>query len=222
MATHVFLDLDGTLTDPKIGITNSIRYSMAKMENPLPENLDLDWTIGHSLWYSFKELGLGANDTDQAISYYRERYTDIGLFENHVYEGIPEALQMLKENNVSMYLMTSKPHNYAKKITSHFNLSKFLTYEFGSELNGKNTDKADLIKEALHHLKLQPEDTTTVGDRKFDIVGEFEPFCLILLSVIAPQLKVRYPPYRATYYSEIFPFAVLVLSRYEVKTALNQ
>ena len=171
MAMHVFLDLDGTLTDPKIGITNSIRYSMAKMDSPLPKSLDLDWTIGPSLWYSFKELGLGANDTEKAISYYRERYTDIGLFENHVYEGIPEALQMLKENNVSMYLMTSKPHNYAKKITAHFNLSKFLTYEFGSELNGKNTDKADLLKEALNHFKLQPEDTIMVGDRKFDIVG---------------------------------------------------
>ena len=56
MATHVFLDLDGTLTDPKIGITNSIRYSMAKMDSPLPKSLDLDWTIGPSLWYSFKEF----------------------------------------------------------------------------------------------------------------------------------------------------------------------
>tara|TARA_B100001142_G_scaffold257087_1_gene258623 strand:- start:475 stop:1125 length:651 start_codon:yes stop_codon:yes gene_type:complete len=174
MGTNVFLDLDGTLTDPKIGITKSIRYSMAKIGSPLPKGYDLDWTIGPSLWYSFKELGLEANDTDKAINYYRERYTDIGLFENYVYEGISEALQMLKENNIIMHLMTSKPHIYARKITAHFNLSKFLTHEFGSELDGKNTNKADLIREALHYLKLPPHEAIMVGDRKFDIIGAKE------------------------------------------------
>ena len=174
MSTNVFLDLDGTLTDPKIGITKSIRYAMAKLDSPLPEKFDLDWTIGPSLWYSFKELGLGDRETDKAINYYRERYTETGLFENYVYEGISEALQMLKENNIIMHLMTSKPHIYARKITANFNLSKFLTYEFGSELNGKNTNKANLISEAMDYLKLVPQDAIMVGDRKFDIIGAKE------------------------------------------------
>lgn len=174
MSTNVFLDLDGTLTDPKIGITKSIRYAMAKLDSPLPEKFDLDWTIGPSLWYSFKELGLGDRETDKAINYYRERYTETGLFENYVYEGISEALQMLKENNIIMHLMTSKPHIYARKITANFNLSKFLTHEFGSELNGKNTNKANLISEAMDYLKLVPQDAIMVGDRKFDIIGAKE------------------------------------------------
>ena len=174
MSTNVFLDLDGTLTDPKIGITKSLRYAMAKLDSPLPEKFDLDWTIGPSLWYSFKELGLGDSETDKAINYYRERYTETGLFENYVYEGISEALQMLKENNIIMHLMTSKPHIYARKITANFNLSKFLTYEFGSELNGKNTNKANLISEAMDYLKLVPQDAIMVGDRKFDIIGAKE------------------------------------------------
>ena len=174
MSTNVFLDLDGTLTDPKIGITKSLRYAMAKLDSPLPEKFDLDWTIGPSLWYSFKELGLGDRETDKAINYYRERYTETGLFENYVYEGISEALQMLKENNIIMHLMTSKPHIYARKITANFNLSKFLTHEFGSELNGKNTNKANLISEAMDYLKLVPQDAIMVGDRKFDIIGAKE------------------------------------------------
>ena len=174
MSTNVFLDLDGTLTDPKIGITKSIRYAMAKLDSPLPEKFDLDWTIGPSLWYSFKELGLGDRETDKAINYYRERYTETGLFENYVYEGISEALQMLKENNIIMHLMTSKPHIYARKITANFNLSKFLTHEFGSELNGKNTNKANLISEAMDYLKLAPQEAIMVGDRKFDIIGAKE------------------------------------------------
>ena len=174
MSTNVFLDLDGTLTDPKIGITKSIRYAMAKLDSPLPEKFDLDWTIGPSLWYSFNELGLGDRETAKAKNYYRERYTETGLFENYVYEGISEALQMLKENNIIMHLMTSKPHIYARKITANFNLSKFLTYEFGSELNGKNTNKANLISEAMDYLKLVPQDAIMVGDRKFDIIGAKE------------------------------------------------
>ena len=149
MPIDVFLDLDGTLTDPKVGITKSIRYAMTKIGAPLPKNLDLDWTIGPSLWDSFGKMGLQNKDIDKAVTYYRERYTDVGLFENQVYKGIPAALKILQKNHIKMYLMTAKPHSYAKKITAHFGLTKFLTYEFGSELDGKNTNKTDLIGHAL-------------------------------------------------------------------------
>ena len=171
MFTHAFLDLDGTLTDPKIGITKSIRYAMNKLGQPISEKVDLDWTIGPSLWYSFEKMGLNSDDADKAVNYYRERYTKIGLFENHVYPGIPKALEELKANHLKMYLMTSKPHSYAKKITAHFGISKFLTYEFGSELDGTNIDKADLIKNALRLLKIPAKDAVMVGDRKYDIIG---------------------------------------------------
>ena len=174
MQLDVFLDLDGTLTDPKAGITKSIRYAMIKIGAPLPENFELDWTIGPSLWDSFGKMGLKDKDIDRAITYYRERYTDVGLFENQVYEGIPSALEVLKKNHIKMYLMTAKPHSYAKKITAHFELSKFLTHEFGSELDGRNTNKADLISHALSFLNISSSNAIMVGDRKYDIIGAKE------------------------------------------------
>ena len=176
MLTDIFLDLDGTLTDPKVGITKSIRYAMTKIGAPLPKNLDLDWTIGPSLWDSFGKMGLQNKDIDKAVTYYRERYTDVGLFENQVYKGIPAALKILQKNHIKMYLMTSKPHSYAKKITAHFGLTKFLTYEFGSELDGKNTNKTDLIGHALGFLNISPSKVIMVGDRKYDIIGAKENF----------------------------------------------
>ena len=174
MPIHVFLDLDGTLTDPKVGITKSIRYAMTKIGAPLPKNLDLDWTIGPSLWDSFGKMGLQNKDIDKAVTYYRERYTDVGLFENKIYKGIPAALKILQKNHIKMYLMTSKPHSYAKKITAHFELTKFLTYIYGSELDGKNTNKTDLIGHALGILNISPSKVIMVGDRKYDIIGAKE------------------------------------------------
>jgi phosphoglycolate phosphatase len=176
MLTDIFLDLDGTLTDPKVGITKSIRYAMNQLGAPLHENFNLDWAIGPSLWDSFGKMGLKNKDIDKAISHYRERYTDVGLFENKVYQGIPEALEILKKNQIKMYLMTAKPHSYAKKITAYFGLSKFLEYEFGSELNGKNTNKADLIRHALNFLNISASQSIMVGDRKYDIIGAKENF----------------------------------------------
>ena len=174
MPIHVFLDLDGTLTDPKVGITKSIRYAMTKIGAPLPKNLDLDWTIGPSLWDSFGKMGLQNKDIDKAVIYYRERYTDVGLFENQVYKGIPATLKILQKNHIKMYLMTAKPHSYAKKITAHFGLTKFLTYVFGWELDGKNTDKTDLIGHSLGFLNISPSKVIMVGDRKYDIIGAKE------------------------------------------------
>ena len=121
----IFLDLDVTLTNPHSGIIRSIRYPMEKMEQPLSEDEDLDWTIGPSLWESFRQLGLAEEDLDQAIGYYRKRYIDVGLFENRVYEGIPEALESLVASKHSLYLATAKPHSYAVRITAHFGLTPF-------------------------------------------------------------------------------------------------
>jgi len=172
MAT-VFLDLDGTLTDPHPGITRSIRYAMEKMKRPISEDENLDWTIGPSLWESFSELGVAKKDLDQAIKFYRERYTDVGLFENRVYEGIPEALEALFAAGHRMYLATAKPHAYAVKITSHFGLNRFLTHEYGSELDGTRSNKSDLLKYALESSGLDASDAIMVGDRKHDMIAGY-------------------------------------------------
>ena len=167
----IFLDLDGTLTDPQPGITRSIRYAMEKMEQPLPDDKELDWTIGPSLWESFRQLGLSEEDLDKAIGYYRERYTDVGLFENRVYDGIPEALESLVAAKHSLYLATAKPHAYAVKITAHFGLTPFLKTEYGAELNGTRSDKSELLRYALKSSDIDASDAIMVGDRKHDMLA---------------------------------------------------
>ena len=99
MFTHAFLDLDGTLTDPKIGITKSIRYAMNKIGKPISEKVDLDWTIGPSLWYSFEKMGLNSDDADKAVDYYRERYTNIGLFRKPRLSWSPESFRRVESKS---------------------------------------------------------------------------------------------------------------------------
>jgi phosphoglycolate phosphatase len=171
LAGHIFMDLDGTMTDPYEGITKSIFYAMEKMGTPLSPVTDLGWAIGPSLRGSFLSLGVYDDDLERALGYYRERYTDIGLFENKAYDGIADEMKSLKARGYQLHMATAKPHSYARKITAYFGLSQFMTYEFGSELDGTNTDKADLLKSALIKLSIDPKDAVMVGDRKFDILG---------------------------------------------------
>jgi len=162
----LFLDLDGTLTDPKTGITKSITYALEKLGMTAPAPDDLEWVIGPALLDSFAKLGV--DDPALAVTYYRERYTDVGLFENTVYAGIPETLKRLQSAGYTMYLATAKPHAYARKITAHFGLSQFLTYEFGPELDGTRNDKADLLEYALRKTGHKAQDCIMIGDRHHD------------------------------------------------------
>ncbi len=161
---HVFLDLDGTLTDPMLGISNAFTYALTELGIAVPDNLD--WVIGPALIDSFAKLG--ASDPHEALSLYRSRYTETGLFENHVYEGIPDALAALKEAGHTLYLATAKPHAYATLITAHFGLARFLTREFGPELDGTRNDKGELLAFALENLGLTAPGCVMIGDRHHD------------------------------------------------------
>ena len=118
----VFLDLDGTLTDPKPGITGSIAHAMAKLGLPCPPADELTFAIGPALLDTFARLG--APDPEQALEYYREVYATTGLLENRVYDGIPEVLTTLRAAGQTMHLATAKPHVYARQITAHFDLAQ--------------------------------------------------------------------------------------------------
>ncbi|WP_092141687.1 HAD family hydrolase [Bradyrhizobium sp. NFR13] len=166
----VFFDLDGTLTDPKIGITGSIQYALGKMGLPVPTQDELTWCIGPPLRASFVAL-LGGEDADRGVELYRERFGTIGLFENTLYPGIADTLTAVTAPGRRLFVATSKPHVFADRIIDHFGLRKYFTRVFGSELDGTRVDKSDLLRYALDETAADPARAIMIGDRKHDIIG---------------------------------------------------
>ena len=166
-----FLDLDGTLTDPKPGITRSIRHALLALGREAPDEAALTWCIGPPLMQSFVKLLGGEADAARALALYRERFSGIGLYENRVYDGVPQMLTQLQGAGFRLYLATSKPHVFASRITVHFGLDDWLAGVFGSELDGTRSDKTALLAHALEQTGAQPGQALMLGDREHDIVG---------------------------------------------------
>ena len=170
---NILIDLDGTLTDPKAEIHRSIRYALEKLDQPLADEVDLDWTIGPPLKASLAKL-LNTQDDDlaeQALLAYRERFSVMGLFENEVYPTVADTLQQLKAQGYQLFLATAKPTIFAKQILVHFQLDQYFTEMYGSELTGERTHKADLIAYILEQENLDAAECIMVGDRQYDIMG---------------------------------------------------
>jgi phosphoglycolate phosphatase len=169
----VLFDLDGTLTDPKIGITTCIQYALHQLDYESPETEQLLWCIGPPLTVSFAKL-LQTNDKaliDRAITLYRDRFATVGLFENALYPQIPETLKSIRAAGYQTYIATSKPHVFAKRIIEHFALTTLFDGIYGSELDGTRSDKAELIQHILLTENLIPAKTVMVGDRSHDAIG---------------------------------------------------
>lgn len=169
---YVLLDLDGTLTDPREGITRCIQYALQKMGRDVPEADNLVRYIGPPLHESFREM-LDGDDTDarQAVALYRERFGETGLYENALYPGIETALDRLRDCGAKLAVATSKPAVYARRIVSHFGLDARLDSVWGSELDGTRTDKSDLLAHILEETGIDPDTTVMVGDRHHDVIG---------------------------------------------------
>ena len=168
----IFFDLDGTLTDPKPGITRSIQYALRKLDHPtMPTEDELTWCIGPPLRASFVRLLGAETSADLAVSYYRERFSDIGLYENGVYDGIGEVLTALCASGHRLFVATSKPHVFAERIIDHFGLRGHFERVFGSELDGTRVDKSHLLEYALKEASVDPARTPMIGDRSHDMIG---------------------------------------------------
>lgn len=169
----ILFDLDGTLTDPALGITNSVAYALEKMGITPPQRQELLKFIGPPLAGSFeKYYGLSKEDSYRAVDIYREYFAPKGIFENTVFEGIPEMLKKLKAAGKTVALATSKPTVFADKILKHFNLFDFFDLTVGSKLDGTLTDKAEVVRVVLEGLGVTDKATAVmVGDRSHDIVG---------------------------------------------------
>ncbi len=171
----VIFDLDGTLTDPKEGITRCVQYGLKAVSIDEPSLEKLTCFIGPPLRVSFAErYGLDHDSTERAVAAYQKRFGEKGMFENTLYKGIPELLQALSEQGIVIALATSKPQPFTERILEHFDLAKYFTVAVGSELDGRRSDKAEVIAEVLERLGIKDEDKDSVvmvGDRSYDVLG---------------------------------------------------
>ena len=175
MFDYVFFDLDGTLTDPALGITNSFIHALKFYGIPIPSYEELCKLIGPPLPYSFETtFGFPHDKAMEAVAKYREYFSTKGLFENKVYDGIPELLQALKEKGKHLVVATSKPEEYSIKIIEHFNLAKYFDFVCGSNMDESRSKKDEVIAYAMERCGLGEGDKTRIimiGDRFHDIEG---------------------------------------------------
>ena len=169
----ILFDLDGTLTDPREGITRSIAYALERMGLAPPPLADLTFAIGPPLRRSLAQL-IGSEDSDpveRALAFYRERFADVGLFENAVYDGMAETLHALSAAGTTLIVATSKPRVYAERIVRHFGLEAHFAAVHGCELDGTREDKRDLLAHLIPHHGLTANAATMIGDRGADMVA---------------------------------------------------
>ena len=167
-------DLDGTLTDPKIGITRSYQYALAAFG--IHEEADnLAKFIGPPIRENFRDYyGFSDLDTERAVAIFREYFSEKGLLENTIYPEIPGALQKLKDSGKTLAVATSKVTVYTNPILEHFGIDKYFSFVSGDEMDGRNTKngKCDIIRIALDMLDPERKKRAVmIGDRKHDIHG---------------------------------------------------
>ena len=169
----ILFDLDGTLTDPGEGITNSVAHALKRLGIPVPERRALYKFIGPPLYASFMDFyGLDRQKALEAVEFYREYYRDRGIWENEVYAGIPELLAKLKGADKRLLVATSKPENFALQILEHFDLRQYFDRVAGSTLDSSRVEKADVIRYALEQQGIAPGPSVVmVGDREHDVLG---------------------------------------------------
>lgn len=173
---YLLFDLDGTLTDPKIGITTCAQYALRHFGIEEPDLDKLEPFIGPPLLESFQGLyGFDEKKAKEAIRVYRERFSTVGLFENEIYLGIEKMLARLKQAGKKLAVASSKATVYINQILQHFKIEQYFDVIVGSELDGTRSKKEEVIEEALRQLcqmgKTDNDIAVMIGDRKFDILG---------------------------------------------------
>ena len=176
MKKYILFDLDGTITDPKEGITKSVEYALNKFGITVDNLNELCKFIGPPLKDSFIEYyNFNDDEAEKAIKYYREYFSDRGIYENQVYKGFEDILISLKENNKVLIVATSKPTIFAQKILEHFNLRKYFSFVSGSNLDGTRVKKSEVIQYALERNNIKDlSEVIMIGDRKHDVYGAKE------------------------------------------------
>ena len=175
---YVIFDLDGTITDPEVGITTSAKFALIEMGYKAQAEQDLRWMIGPPLADTFMKItGCDKHEAQRLIDKYRERYSVLGVHENTLYPGIRELLQTLKSAGKTLAIASSKPTFFVEQILDDFNIKDYFTVVQGSDMAGKHVEKEDVLRFAIDKLGIKEQElknTIMVGDRKFDAMAAKE------------------------------------------------
>lgn len=171
--SYLLFDLDGTLTDPGEGITNSVAYALEKFGISVSDKTTLYPFIGPPLIESFMRFyGFSHEQARQAVTFYREYFSDRGIFENIPYPGVAQVLKKLKDGGKTLIVATSKPEPFARRIVEHFGLSESFAFVAGAGFDETRSEKWDVIEYALDTMRIQDRSQAVmIGDRKHDIIG---------------------------------------------------
>lgn len=175
MYQYIFFDLDGTLTDPREGITKSVQYALKCMGIEEQDLTKLEPFIGPPLLESFAEYyGFTVEQARQGVDYYREYFSEKGVFQNQLLEGVPKLLTSLKTNGKVICIASSKPEVFVRMILEHFQVDSRFDYICGGSMDESRISKEDVIEELLHRMELPEEERKKilmVGDRRHDVEG---------------------------------------------------
>ncbi|QXC61469.1 HAD-IA family hydrolase [Aquihabitans sp. G128] len=205
MLDAVLFDLDGTLTDPEVGITSSLRHALASVGHPAPDDLDLRWMIGPPMRSNFTRYGLPEHLHEDATVAYRARHVAVGLAEAELIPGMVDVLAGLAADGVPLALATAKPVEQGRRTLELFDLEQWFAVVTGSAADGVARSKAHIVAEALRELgDPDPARVAMVGDRLHDVEGGRANGCLTIgvgwgfaeageLDLVAPDHVVQDP-----------------------------
>lgn len=209
---YILFDLDGTLTDPKVGITKAVQYALEK-NNIKEDSLSiLEKFIGPPLKDSFMEFySFDEKKSLDSIQYFREYFKERGIFENEIYLGIEDLLKKLKQNDYKIIVATSKPLVFAKTILTHFKMMDYFDLVVGSNLDGTLVDKGEIISYAIDCLKIKNlKEVIMIGDRKYDIIGakknNIDSIGVLYGYGSIKELKIANPNYMINSIDQLYEF----------------
>lgn len=198
----VLLDLDGTITNPYIGITNGVMYAYEKLGLEVPERDTLRSFIGPPLMAEFTRRGFPEEQAAEAVRLYREYYGETGLFENELIPGTVELLTELRRRGKRVCLATSKPEQFSVRILDRFGLTQYFDFIGAASFDSSRSSKLAVIKHVLNSVGASPEECVMVGDRMHDIVGAHEAGMKCIAVLVGFGSRGEFAEHHADYVAE--------------------
>lgn len=199
----ILFDLDGTLTDPYMGITNGVIYALENMGLEVPPRESLKSFIGPPLYDEFRrKFGMSDEEAKEAVRLYRVYYPEKGLYENRLIDGVEELLKALKAQGKQICLATSKPEPFAKKILEYFGIDKYFDFVGAATLDGSIGTKTEVLRHVLEKTGADIKECVLVGDRMHDIIGAHEVGMKCIAVLVGFGDRAEFSEYGADYVCE--------------------
>lgn len=202
MFSTILLDLDGTITNPYIGITNGVMYAYEHLGLEVPERESLRSFIGPPLIVEFTRRGLPQEQAREAVRLYREYYGETGLFENELIPGTVEFLRELKQRGKRVCLATSKPEQFSVRILERFGIAQYFDFIGAAAMDGSRDSKLAVIQYVLGSTGASPQECLMVGDRMHDIIGAHDAGMKCAAVLVGFGSREEFAEYKADYVAE--------------------